>query len=166
MSYDPKFYGNYGTLQISMALTEAGMKQRPAITAIMMQYLALIRKNGVDPKYFDEIRTSLQNQFNFLEKTDGFSYASQLSAAMQYYPLPSIISAPYQYKNFDQQAISALLTQLVPERLTVWHISKQEQAEHRLQHFDGRYSIAEISDEEVQSWQQPKIPLRSEEHHV
>lgn len=159
VNYDPKFYGNYGTLNISMALTAAGMKQRPAITAIMMQYLELIRQNGVDPKYFDEIRTSLQNEFNFLEKTDGFSYASQLSAEMQYYPLPSIISAPYQYNNFDQKAISDLLTQLVPERLTVWHISKQEPAEHRMQHFEGRYSIAEISGEEVQSWQQPKIPL-------
>lgn len=159
VNYDPKWYGNYGTLQISMALTEAGMQQRPAITAIMLQYIDLIRKNGVDAKYYNEIRTSLQNQFNFLEKTDGFSYAAKLSEVMQYYPLPSVISASYQYDKFDEKAINALLAQLVPQRLTVWHIGQNEPAEQSMQHFTGRYSVAAINQEEIQSWQQTKIPL-------
>ncbi|MEH8017070.1 insulinase family protein [Rheinheimera muenzenbergensis] len=159
VNYDPKWYGNYGTLQIIMALTEAGMQQRPVITAIMLQYLDLIRSKGVDAKYYNEIRTSLQNQFNFLEKTDGFSYAANLSEAMQYYPLPSVISAPYQYDKFDQKAINSLLAQLVPERLTVWHISRSEPAEQTMQHFSGRYSVAAISQEEIHSWQQPMMPL-------
>ena len=154
VTYDPKWYGNYGTLKIIMLLTEAGMQQRPAITAIMLQYIDLIRSKGVDAKYYNEIRTSLQNQFNFLEKTDGFSYAAKLSEAMQYYPLPSVISAPYQYDKFDPKAVNALLTQLVPERLTVWHISRNEPAEHNMQHFTGRYSVAAISEQEIQSWQQ------------
>lgn len=159
VNYDPKWYGNYGTLQIVMALTEAGMQQRPAITAIMLQYLDLIRSKGVDEKYFNEIRTSLQNQFNFLEKTDGFSYAAKLSEAMQYYPLPSVISSPYQYDKFDQKAINALLAQLVPQRLTVWHIGQNEPAEQSMQYFTGRYSVAAINQEEIQSWQQTKMPL-------
>lgn len=159
VTYDPKWYGNYGTLKIIMLLTEAGMQQRPAITAIMLQYIDLIRSKGVDAKYYNEIRTSLQNQFNFLEKTDGFSYAAKLSEAMQYYPLPSVISAPYQYDKFDPKAVNALLTQLVPERLTVWHISRNEPAEHNMQHFTGRYSVAAISEQEIQSWQQATLPL-------
>lgn len=159
VNYDPKWYGNYGTLQIVMALTEAGMQQRPAITAIMLQYLDLIRSKGVDAKYYNEIRTSLHNQFNFLEKTDGFSYAAKLSEAMQYYPLPSVISAPYQYDKFEPKAVNALLAQLVPERLTVWHIGRNEPAEQSLPHFTGRYSVSTISEEEIQSWQQDKIPL-------
>ena len=159
VNYDPKWYGNYGTLQIVMALTEAGMQQRPAITAIMLQYLDLIRSKGVDAKYYNEIRTSLQNQFNFLEKTDGFSYAAKLSEAMQYYPLSSVISAPYQYDRFEPKAVNALLAQLVPERLTVWHIGRNEPAEQSMQYFSGRYSVAAISQEELQSWQKPMIPL-------
>ncbi|MBV2130279.1 insulinase family protein [Arsukibacterium indicum] len=159
VDYDPAWYGNYGHLQIVMALTEAGMQQRPAITAIMMQYLDLIRKKGVDQKYFQEIRTSLNNQFNFMEKTDGFSYAAKLSSAMQYYPLASIVSAPYQYDKFDKASIEALLAQLVPERLTVWHISQQEPAKQKLNYFEGRYAIADLSEQEMQSWQQPLIPL-------
>ncbi|KKO46008.1 hypothetical protein WG68_07940 [Arsukibacterium ikkense] len=159
VDYDAKWYGNYGHFQIVAVLTEAGMQQRPAITAILMQYLDLIRQNGVDSKYYQEIRTSLQNQFNFLEKTDGFSYAAKLSAAMQYYPVSSVVSAPFQYDQFDKTAINTLLAQLVPERLTVWHISKQEPAEHKLHYFEGQYAVADISEQEMQSWQQPLIPL-------
>lgn len=159
VTYDPKWYGNYGTLQIVMALTEAGMKQRPAITTVMMQYLDLIRSKGVDAKYYNEIRTSLQNQFNFLEKTDGFSYAARLSAAMQYYPLPAVISAPYQYDKFEPKAVNALLAQLVPERLTVWHISRNEPADQDVPHFTGRYSVTDIGKDEIQSWQQPKVAM-------
>lgn len=159
VDYDPKWYGNYGQLNITAVLTEAGMQQREAITAILMQYIALIREQGVSEKYYQEIRTSLQNQFNFLEKTDGFNYAAKLSAAMQYYPVQSVVSAPFQYDQFDASAISSLLGQLVPERLTVWHISQGEPATESLQYFTGKYSVAEINQQELTAWQQPLIPL-------
>lgn len=159
VDYDPKWYGNYGQLQIIAVLTEAGMQQREAITAILMQYLALIREQGVSEKYYQEIRTSLQNQFNFLEKTDGFNYAAKLSAAMQYYPVQSVVSAPFQYDQFDAPAIKNLLGQLVPERLTVWHISQREPATESLQYFTGKYSVTEINQQELSAWQQQLIPL-------
>lgn len=159
VDYDPKFYGNYGQLNIRAVLTEAGMQQREAITAILMQYIALIREQGVDEKYYQEIRTSLQNQFNFLEKTTGFNYAANLSAAMQYYPIPSVVSAPFQYDKFDAPAIQNLLGQLVPERLTVWHISQREPATESLQYFSGKYAVTEINQQELTAWQQPLIPL-------
>ena len=39
------------------------------------------------------------------------------------------------------------------------HIGRNEPAEHSMQHFTGRYSIASISEQEMQGWQQTKIPL-------
>lgn len=159
VNYDPKFYGNYGSYDINIALTTAGLQQREAITAIFMQYLDLIRQQGVDETYYQEIRTSLQNQFNFLEKRDGFSYAAQLSTAMQYYPVASVVSAPFQYDQFDAGAINQLLSQLVPERLTLWYISQQEPAEQELTYFEGRYSVQPISEEQQLAWQQPMLPL-------
>lgn len=159
VDYDPKWYGNYGQLNITAVLTEAGMQQREAITAILMQYIALIREQGVDAKYYQEIRTSLQNQFNFLEKTTGFNYAANLSAAMQYYPIQSVVSAPFQYDKFDAPAIQNLLGQLVPERLTVWHISQREPATESLQYFSGKYAVTEINQQQLSAWQQPLIPL-------
>ncbi|XQF94423.1 insulinase family protein (plasmid) [Pseudoalteromonas espejiana] len=67
-SPSPSQYGNYGSLNVSMELTDEGMKNRETIVATIMQYIDLIKEEGVDSKYFNEIKTSLSNQFKFLEK--------------------------------------------------------------------------------------------------
>ncbi|MEI8618832.1 insulinase family protein [Pseudoalteromonas sp. B193] len=61
----PNQYGNYGSLNVNVELTDEGMKNRDEIVATIMQYIDLIKKEGVDSKYFNEIRTSLNNQFKF-----------------------------------------------------------------------------------------------------
>ena len=69
-SASPNQYGNYGSLNVNIELTDEGMKNRESIVATIMQYIDLIKREGVNSKYFNEIRTSLNNQFKFLEKGD------------------------------------------------------------------------------------------------
>ncbi|MCC5450681.1 insulinase family protein [Rheinheimera sp. UJ51] len=159
VSANPDFYGNYGSLTIDLSLTDAGMQQREAITAVVMQYLALIKEQGVDSKYFNEIKTSLSNQFQFLEKTDGFGYASQLTASMLKLPVKDVVAAPYLYERFDAAAIEEVLAQLTPENLRLWYISKQEPHDSELVRHVGKYKIVGISAEEQAAWQQPIVTL-------
>lgn len=147
-------YGNYGALSVDIELTDAGMQNREQIVATVMRYIELIKENGVDEKYFDEIRTSLNNQFQFLEKSDEFSYVSSLTQSMQDYPLTNAINAPYYYGEFNPQAVQDVLTQLNGETLRVWYISQQEQTDSQLHFYDGEYRIEDISSEEQASWQQ------------
>ena len=79
----PTQYGNYGSLTVNIELTDVGMQNREEIVAMVMQYIALIEEQGVDSKYFNEIRTSLNNEFQFLEKGDEFGYVSNLTDSMQ-----------------------------------------------------------------------------------
>ena len=79
-SYE-SLYGNYGTFEISVQLTPQGMKRRQEIYDVITGYIELLRREGVDDRYVDEYRQSLQNRFTFLEKTDDFSYAASLAAA-------------------------------------------------------------------------------------
>ncbi len=151
----PNQYGNYGTFFVNIELTDLGMQHREEIVAMVMRYIDLIREKGVDKKYFNEIRTSLQNQFTFLEKGDEFSYVSNLAAAMQNYPINNAINAGFTYAKFDEQAINNVLSQLTPETLKVWYISQQEETDRQLHFYDGKYRIADISDEEIASWQAP-----------
>ena len=159
VSVNPDFYGNYGSLAIDMNLTDAGMQQREAITAVVMQYLDLIKQQGVDSKYYNEIKTSLANQFQFLEKTDGFGYASGLTAAMLKLPVKHAVAAPYIYERFDAEAVNNVLTQLIPANLRVWYISKQEPHDSELIRHVGKYKIVDISAEEQAAWQQPLVAL-------
>lgn len=159
-SATPDLYGNYGSLSIDVELTDAGMQAREGIVATIMQYIELVKRQGVDSKYFSEIQTSLNNQFRFLEKGDEFGYVSNLADAMQKVPARNAVNAPFYYQRFDADAIRDVLAQLTPERLRVWYISKQEPHNSSLHFYDGKYKIADISVEEQQSWQQsPQLAL-------
>ncbi|WP_268793887.1 insulinase family protein [Rheinheimera salexigens] len=159
-SATPDLYGNYGALSIDVDLTDAGMQNREGIVAVIMQYIALIQREGVDSKYFSEIQTSLNNKFRFLEKSDEFSYVANLTDAMQKVPAKHAINANYFYQQFDAAAVQQVLQQLTPERLRVWYISQQEPSDSALHFYDGKYKIADISLEEQQSWQQsPSLAL-------
>lgn len=160
VSASPDLYGNYGSLSIDVELTDAGMQNREGIVATIMQYIELVKQQGVDSKYFSEIQTSLNNQFRFLEKGDEFGYVSNLADAMQKVPARNAVNAPFYYQRFDAKAIKNVLAQLTPQRLRVWYVSKQEPHDSSLHFYDGKYKITDISSEEQQSWQQsPQLAL-------
>ncbi|NVK55563.1 MAG: insulinase family protein [Alteromonadaceae bacterium] len=159
-SASPAMYGNYGSFSIDIDLTDAGMQNREAIVATVMQYIDLIREKGVDEKYFSEIKTSLNNRFRFLEKSDEFGYVSNLAAAMQDVPAQLAVASPYYYEAFNADAIENVLDQLTPERVRIWYISKNEPADSQLHFYDGKYQVSSISEEEKASWQQaPQIAM-------
>jgi len=150
----PDLYGNYGSFFIDVELTDTGMQQRERIVAELMRYLALVRRDGVDPKYFQEIKTSYQNKFRFLEKTDEFGYVANLADNMQLTPSRYVVAADYVYESFDRQAIADLTAQLTPSQLRVWYISKQEPHNASLHFYDGKYQLSTLSAAEIHSWQQ------------
>ena len=122
----PARYGNYGMFYFSAQLTPEGLAHRDEITAMLLGYVEMLREQGVDDRYADEFGTSLANRFRFLEKMDDFSYAQELTRAMQTYPARYAIEAPYQFAGFDQQAVDAVLAQLAPERLHLWDIDQAQ----------------------------------------
>lgn len=142
-SYE-SLYGNYGTFEISVQLTPDGMKRREDIVEVLTGYIELLRQEGVDDRYADEYKQSLENRFTFLEKTDDFSYASSLAAAMQDYPIENVIDAPYRFDGFNQAAVDSLLGQLVPKRLNVWYISQEEPTDSELEFYVGPHSVEDL----------------------
>ena len=73
------------------------MKRRDEIFDIVAGYIERLRQEGVDDRYADEYKQSLENRFTFLEKTDDSSYAASLAAAMQDYPIEHVIDAPFRF---------------------------------------------------------------------
>ena len=156
----PEMYGNYGTISISLELTDNGMKEREFITAVVMNYIEKIKSKGVDKKYFKEIKTSLNNQFRFLEKGNAFGYVSNLADEMQSYPVTEVISAPYTYESFSAESINRVLKQMTPETLRIWYVSKQEPHDSEMHFYDGQYKIVDIPQAEIKRWKKPtKVAL-------
>jgi protease-3 len=159
-SASPNMYGNYGTFSVSINLTDKGMLQREDVVKTVMQYIHLIKQQGVDKKYFTEIKTVLNNDFKFLEKGNSFNYVSNLAGNMQQYPLQDIIAAPYRFEKFDPKAINAVLSQLTSDNLKVWFISKSEKAQQTLYFYDGLYRIVDLDNNKVAEWNTDNAELK------
>ena len=141
----PARYGNYGTFSFSADLTPEGLAHRDEITAMLLGYVEMLREQGVDDRYAEEFGTSLANRFRFLEKMDDFSYSQELTRAMQTYPARYVIEAPYRFAGFDQQAVDAVLAQLVPERLHLWDIDQAQSVSENLYFYDGEYAVEPLA---------------------
>ena len=56
---DPVVNGNSGVLAISATLTDKGLAHRDEVTAAIFSYLDLLRTQGIDKRYFDELPLSV-----------------------------------------------------------------------------------------------------------
>ena len=92
VSADPARYGNYGLFTFSVQLTPEGLGHQDALPRCCW-YVDILREQGIDDRYAEEFGTSLANRFQFLEKMDEFTYAHELTRAMQTYPARYAISS-------------------------------------------------------------------------
>lgn len=150
----PNAYGNAGRFLIQVELTESGHENREKIAGVIFNYLQTLRTEGISEAYFEEVGTVLSNRFEFLQRSDAFNYATQLSAAMQHYPLTHVIDAPYILEEYSPEAINSVLEQLSPNNARVWFISPDENVDKQLHYFAGEYRTAELNSDIVSEWQQ------------
>ena len=97
-------YGNEGRVRVTLELTEAGYAQKELVMGTLFRYFDLMREAGVDEAYVNELRTVLNNDFQFLRKQDAFSYVSSLAAAMQTVPTQHAIDYAYRLDSYHAEA--------------------------------------------------------------
>ena len=152
-NYDADEYGNAGSFTLYIDLTESGVQNRNKVMGAVLKYLALLREEGVNPRYFKEIKQSLSNSFRFKEKTNDYNYAMKIAADLQHVPAEYVLSSTYEYQRFNPQVIQAVLDQLTLDNARIFYIDKQQTGEQDMEYFAGQYSVNDINSELEQTWQ-------------
>jgi protease-3 len=153
-NYDADEYGNAGSFTLYIDLTETGVQNRDKVMGAVLNYLALLREQGVNPRYFKEIKQSLSNSFRFKEKTNDYNYAMKIAADLQHTPAEYVLSSAYEYQRFVPQVIQAVLDQLTLDNARIFYIDKEQQGELGMQYFAGKYNVHDINTELEKKWQQ------------
>jgi protease-3 len=153
-NYDADEYGNAGSFTLYIDLTETGVQNRDKVMGAVLNYLALLREKGVNPRYFKEIKQSLSNSFRFKEKTNDYNYAMKIAADLQHTPAEYVLSSAYEYQRFVPQVIQAVLDQLTLDNARIFYIDKEQQGELGMQYFAGKYNVHDINTELEKKWQQ------------
>lgn len=150
--HDAKAYGNAGSFTIYIRLSEKGLKNRDTIIGSTLKYLALLKERGVDEKYFKALQLSFGNKFRFQNKINDYSYAMQIAANLQTYPIQYVLSAPYEYQRFDSEAIHAVLKQLTLDNARIFYIDKGQSTDTKMENFAGQYRVTTISKTQEAKW--------------
>lgn len=150
----PDFYGPDGFVRIDFDMTREGMAQRDKVIAATFAYIDRVREEGVTQAYYDEYRSLAQRRFADRQPPHPVQQAAHTSSMLFHYPPAYVNAAQAEFAPFDPEPIRAVLEQMQAERARIWHIDEDEPVDTDIPHYEGRYSVAPVTDEQLENWRE------------
>ncbi|HIE9295264.1 pitrilysin [Klebsiella variicola] len=151
---DPVVNGNSGVLAISATLTDKGLTHRDEVTAAIFSYLDLLRTQGIDKRYFDELAHVLALDFRYPSINRDMDYVEWLADTMIRVPVEHALDVVNIADQYDPQAIKDRLAMMTPQNARIWYISPQEPHNKTAYFVDAPYQVDKISEQTFADWQQ------------
>ena len=147
----PTAWGKDGSAFIEYSLTEKGERNTDKILSLTYQYIELIKSNGIDKAYFDELASINKIRFEDYQSPSALGLAVGFGQRVFDWPAENLIDFRYVTSDFDPDAITSTLSQLTPERSRIYHIGPDESSDIDLQYADGAYRVESLSAERLAS---------------
>ena len=154
-AYSSDLPNEYSEFTVRMELTPEGLTQVDEITAIVFDYLDLIRREGLQPWLYEESKQIAELAFRYQEDRNPQQTASGLAARMHYLPPEHLLEANYLYDSYDPELISGYLARMTPENLRQVVIAQNLPTDKVEPYFETKYSIQALSDELVKRLKTP-----------
>jgi secreted Zn-dependent insulinase-like peptidase len=117
--------GNHSSLELSMALTNEGMKHQDEIVVLAFDYIELVRQVGIDRFRFEEDRQLSEIDFRFQQRPDPVHLVMRLAMEMQEVAPEDVLRASYMMTDYVPDEYRQLLGHLTPDNVLVAVQSKQ-----------------------------------------
>lgn len=113
-----------GMFEISIRLTEEGLKNYRDVVKTVFHYISLIKESPPQEWIVDEMRGLAEVDFRFKQKSPASKFTSKISSVMQK-PIPRawLLSGSSLIRKFDPQAISKGLDYLRPDNFRLRLVS-------------------------------------------
>ncbi|WP_318370506.1 pitrilysin [Enterobacter sp.] len=151
---DPVVNGNSGVLAISATLTDKGQAHRDEVVAAIFSYLKLLREQGVDKRYFDELANVLDLDFRYPSITRDMGYVEWLADTMIRVPVEHTLDVVNIADRYDPDALKARLDMMTPQNARIWYISPDEPHNKTAYFVNAPYQVDKISEKTFSDWQQ------------
>lgn len=144
-NYEPDITRNRGSFSFNIALTDKGLAEKDKIISLVFQQIEAIKKAGIQPSYFNELKESLSQEFQHLEIVKGGGYVAGLVNQMIDYPLAHIIDQSYIADKMDENAIKAKLDLMNVDNVRILLIDDKAKTDKKTQYFEAPYAIAKLT---------------------
>ena len=143
--YSTKEYGVDGYVRVQATLTDLGVKHQDQVTAAVFAYINLVKSQGLNEEYFEQMKAIASKQFLNYSKSNALDQAKDISIQQLDFPLEHLLDWRYTYQEYRPEVFQALFDQLDTRHVRVWHISPQEQVDKPVTYFDGKYAVHPIT---------------------
>ncbi|AMH09201.1 pitrilysin [Klebsiella aerogenes] len=157
---DPAVNGNSGVLAISATLTDKGLAHRDEVTAAIFSYLNLLRTQGIDKRYFDELAHVLELDFRYPSINRDMDYVEWLADTMIRVPVEHVLDVVNIADRYDAQAIKDRLAMMTPQNARIWYISPNEPHNKTAYFVNAPYQVDIISARTFTDWQQKSAAIK------
>lgn len=149
---NPKTDGNSGTFNIYVSLTDKGLEQRDQVIAAIFSYINLLKQQGINKSYFDEMAKVLNLSFQYASIVRNMNYIEWLSDAMLVLPISHVLDASYVTDEFNPKAIASRLDELTPENARIWFISPTEPHNKEAYFVQAPYQVNKMTSSQLAEW--------------
>ncbi|MBV6530438.1 insulinase family protein, partial [Ursidibacter maritimus] len=143
---------NRGDFTFYIQLTEKGLAEKDKIISMVFQQIEKIKQSGIQESYFNELKESLNQEFQHLQVEKSGDYVAQLVSQMLNYPLEHIIDQPYLIETMDKKAIQAKLAEMHIDNARIMLIDDKAPTDKKTKYFEAPYAVAKFSVEQKQQW--------------
>lgn len=152
-TYSPNHYGNSGTFNVALSLTEDGLVKKDHVIAAIFNYLDLLKMKGVDEKYYNEIKHVFNLDFTYQSITRDMGYVEWLAKQMLFYPITHILDADYNMGEFNERLIHNKLARLDLKNARIWVIAPEQFYNKEAYFMNAPYRIASFTTGQKRNWE-------------
>nr|VFK11042.1 MAG: Secreted Zn-dependent peptidases, insulinase-like [Candidatus Kentron sp. LPFa]VFK27379.1 MAG: Secreted Zn-dependent peptidases, insulinase-like [Candidatus Kentron sp. LPFa] len=158
-------YPDGATFDVSITLTEKGIRNTDAITAFVFQAIRRIGREGIREWLYHELSRLADMDFLFQENLPPMDYAKYLANALHEYPLSDVLRGPFALDRYDAALIRRYLLALTPDNALVMVSDPdlQETTDAPLSQapwFGTRYRWESIAPDVLRAWREAPITPR------
>lgn len=140
------------TLSLFLQLTEEGYTQREAVLGTVFSYFDLLRRQGLDQAYFDQLRNMLAMEFRFAPLSSGFDYVADAAGQMLRHPVTDVNHGAYRLDYFDKPAVDSILTALTPQNARIFVVGPDQSTDREAFFYQTPYSVRPIETADATRW--------------
>ncbi|MDO6562918.1 insulinase family protein [Amphritea sp. 1_MG-2023] len=145
------------TIELSISLTDAGLKQYNQVIETTFAAIQLLKQQGISAALYQEEQKISDISFRFKEQSEPIHEVVRLSQNLLRYPAANVISADYLMEKFAPSLINQILDQMNPDNLLITLQAKSLNTDQQDPWFNAHYSIEAISSDRLQQWRQPEM---------
>ena len=139
---------------VDVDLTETGIEKTDHIILLVFQYLAMLRKDGVQEWIFEECKLVNDMLFRFKDKEQPQNYVRYLANSLHDYPIDELLTGPWIIKDWRPDLIRDTLNRLVPENVYVTLVGRKFEpiANETEKWYGSKYSKEKFSADKLSAW--------------